>query len=88
MRDSDSERCSRILEQLLQPRKYDGRGIDAEYDCHTSSPGLTSFEGCFIACRPGHLGDVHQPLNDLLQLNKGAVVGPADAPARTRGANG
>src|SRR5258708_20501110 len=78
-----------ILEQLLHAqRNTTVAGIDAENDGLDFVARLDQLRGMLHPLGPGHLGDVHQPLNALLQLNKRAVVGHAEHPATYPGANG
>ncbi len=50
-------------------------GLTLRMMVSTSSPGLTIFDGCFIRLRPGHLGDVNESFDALLELDERAVVG-------------
>jgi hypothetical protein len=41
-------------------------------------PDIDDFRRMFDALRPGHLRDVDQPFNPLLQFHKGAIIGDAN----------
>ena len=53
----------------------------------TSSPTSSTLRRVLDALGPGHLGDVHQALDALLDLDEGAVVGEADHLALDAGAD-
>src|ERR1700678_62248 len=78
-----------ILQQLLHAQGNAAVvGIDAEnYGLYLVS-WLDQLGGMLHPLGPGHLGDMHQPLDALLQLDEGAVVGHAEHAAAYAGADG
>jgi hypothetical protein len=62
--------------------------VDLEHDHLDLVAGLDHLAGVVDAPRPGHLGDVHQALDALLELHEGAVGHDVDDLARVLAADG
>src|ERR1700691_4125332 len=78
-----------VLQQLLHAQRNAAVvGIDAEHNRLYLISWLDQLGGMLHPLGLGHLGDMHQPLDALLQLNKGAVVGHAEHPAAYASADG
>ena len=61
-------------------------GLTSETTASTVSPGRDDLGGILDLLRPGHLGDVHEPLDAVLELDEGAVVGHVGDAAGDAGA--
>src|SRR5215469_3771199 len=66
----------RVFEQLLHAERDAAvTGIDAEDDRLDLVAGLDQLGGVLEALGPGHLGEVNEAFNSLLQLDERAVIG-------------
>src|SRR5271157_4302384 len=73
------QRLPRVRLKLLQA-KTDAAFVDVyvEYHCLKLIAHVDHLRGMLHPLRPGHLANVHQAFNALLQLDEGSVIGHAD----------